>query len=495
MKVKLLLTIFMMLPLVASAELLGPVEIDGIYYNLNTEGNTAEVRENPQHYSGDIKIPETVTYEDVVYSVTSIRWEAFKLCYGLTSVSIANSVTTIGDAAFQYCNALNSITIPASVTTIGVDVFSGCNNLEKVIVPDIAAWCRIRFGENPLLYAHHLYSDESNEIKDLIIPDGVTYIFPCAFIGCSGLTSITFPESLTAIGGSAFRYCSGLTSVTIGNSITLIESYAFANCSGLNSITLGNSVKAIGDYVFNDCSALTSVILPKSVTSIGKSAFDGCRLENVLTKNAKINFSEAFSDRTYQHAMLYVPEGSWGEAVYESSWYLFNNIKEAAMTSGSLSPAVAYTLMDVNTFGYATYDAASDEVRMAKAFYSIDEQDVNNSWQVKTQGEQKYLYNIGAKKYASVASDGHISLSESPTAVTMTETDNGILIGTDNSRQWAFIKNGSLPDATGIDAQTAISGQQPSSYYTVDGQRLAQPKQGLNIIHMSNGTTKKVVVR
>ena len=495
MKEKWLLLTLMVLPLAASAEILELVEIDGIYYNLNTEGNTAEVRENPQRYSGDITIPETVTYKDIVYNVTSIRWWAFQGCYDLTSVSIANSVTTIGDGAFQYCNALNSITIPASVTTIGTDAFQNCSNLEKVIVPDIAAWCRIRFGENPLLYAHHLYSDENTEIKDLVIPDGVTYISSCAFIGCSGLTSITFPESLTAIRGSAFRYCSGLTSVTIGNSITLIETYAFANCSGLTSITLGDSVKTIGDYAFNGCSGLTSVILPKSVTSIGKSAFDGCRLENVLTKNAKIIFNEAFSDRTYQHAMLYIPEGTWGEAVYESSWYLFNNIREATITSESLSPAVAYTLMDTNTFGYATYDAASDEVRMAKAFYSIDEQDANNSWQVKTQDGQKYLYNIGAKKYASITSEGHISLSESPTVVTMTETDNGIMIGTDNSRQWAFIKNNSHPDATGIDAQPATPSQQPSSYYTLDGQRLTQPKRGLNIIHMSNGTTKKVVVR
>jgi len=87
----------MLLPLLANAE---AVEINGIYYNLSTETNTAEVTYGPDYYSGDIVIPETVNYEGISYSVTSIGWEAFFRCSGLTSITIPNSVTSIGYYAF-----------------------------------------------------------------------------------------------------------------------------------------------------------------------------------------------------------------------------------------------------------------------------------------------------------------------------------------------------------------------------------------------------------
>lgn len=67
---------------------------------------------------------------------------------------------------------------------------------------------------------------------------GFTSIGNSAFIGCSGLTSVTIPDSVTSIGDSAFNSCSGLTSVTIPDSVTSIEAWAFYGCSGLTSITM-----------------------------------------------------------------------------------------------------------------------------------------------------------------------------------------------------------------------------------------------------------------
>ena len=214
-------------------------------------------------------------------SVTSIGWCAFEDCSGLTSVTIPNSVTSIGSYAFRGCSGLTSVTIPNSVTSIGSFAFSGCSGLTKVIVPnfDIKNWCSIKFGNydtNPLLYAHHLYSDENTEITELVIPDGVTSIGSEAFGGCSGLTSVTIPNSVTSIGSEAFGGCSGLTSVTIGNSVTSIGSGAFGGCSSLTSVTIPNSVTSIGDWAFDGCSGLTSVTIPNSVTKIGEYAFVDC---------------------------------------------------------------------------------------------------------------------------------------------------------------------------------------------------------------------------
>ena len=108
------------------------VEVDGIYYNLISKGNVAEVTKGDEKYSGSINIPSSIKVSDVDYAVTSIGDRAFYECSGLTSVTIPNSVTSIGEDAFRDCKGLTSVTIPNSVTSIGSEAFAKCSNLENV---------------------------------------------------------------------------------------------------------------------------------------------------------------------------------------------------------------------------------------------------------------------------------------------------------------------------------------------------------------------------
>ena len=101
------------------------VKVDGIYYDIS--GTTATVTYcDGVSYSGDIVIPESITFENSKYSVTSIGEGAFACCSSLTSVTIPNSVTSIGESAFSGCNSLTSVTIPNSVTSIGEGAFGYC---------------------------------------------------------------------------------------------------------------------------------------------------------------------------------------------------------------------------------------------------------------------------------------------------------------------------------------------------------------------------------
>ena len=135
---------------------------------------------------------------------------------------------------------------------------------------------------------------QSSFIKTANIADGVTLIGSYAFLGCSGLTSVTIPNSVTSIGEYAFYGCSKLTSVTIPNSVTSIGEYAFYGCSKLTSVTIPNSVTSIGSSAFYNCSSLTSIEIPNSVTSIGGSAFSGCYNLTRVSLNSNVIVSKSY---------------------------------------------------------------------------------------------------------------------------------------------------------------------------------------------------------
>ena len=108
----------------------GVYKIDGVYYReIDNEIYVTFKRFPPSEYpsyTGDVVIPEAVTYNGKTYDVTKIGVDAFYQSSNLTSVIIPNSVKEIGDGAFQYCSKLTSVTIPNSVTSIGNGAFSVC---------------------------------------------------------------------------------------------------------------------------------------------------------------------------------------------------------------------------------------------------------------------------------------------------------------------------------------------------------------------------------
>ena len=184
------------------------VEIDGVFYNLDTTTMEATVTSGVPQYTGSVTIPKTVIYKDVSYSVTSIAYGAFYECSGLTSVTIGSSVTSIANGAFYECSGLTSISVEKGNTVY--DSRDNCNALINTATNTLIVGC-----------------------KNTVIPNDVTSIGENAFRNCIGLTEITIPNSVTSIGDEAFYFCDGLKSLTIGNSVTSIGDGAFCNCSEL----------------------------------------------------------------------------------------------------------------------------------------------------------------------------------------------------------------------------------------------------------------------
>jgi len=100
-------------------------KVGDIYYKITSSTDKACMvtwgTSNVNSYSGEVKIPASVTYNSEEYSVTAIDSYTFYYCSSLTKVEIPASVKVINSYAFSYCSALSSIidlaTIPQTITS------------------------------------------------------------------------------------------------------------------------------------------------------------------------------------------------------------------------------------------------------------------------------------------------------------------------------------------------------------------------------------------
>lgn len=272
---------------------------DLTYTVTDSTSNYVSVRAtDPASYSGDLVIDSSVTYNDAIYTVTSIADEGFEgssittvtipdtvtfinqqAFYGCDSLESVNfgsspSLRIIGVSAFEFCTSLTSIDIPSTVTSIDEMAFSLCSSL-PIEIPSSVTY----FGPAALTGCQSIEVDSEN--ADYYSDDACTLLIDSDGTVVSGADAATIeiPTGATSISGRAFQNCTSVTSVVIPDTVTAIDSYAFYSCS-LQSVTFGSSLESIGDYAFMMCTSLEYVALPLSDasagTSIGNCAFYYC---------------------------------------------------------------------------------------------------------------------------------------------------------------------------------------------------------------------------
>ncbi len=166
---------------------------------------------------------------------------------------------------FEMGNDIKKIVVGDGITSIGRNAFHNCNEVTEVSLPA---------GLKKIGYAAF---ESCKKLKNINLPDGLETIDDNAFSLCSALESIVIPDSVTDLGGSVFFNCYNLVSANIPAGITELNVDLFWNCTKLNSITsIPESVTKIGDSVFSGCSSITEITLPKGLQEIGYYVFENC---------------------------------------------------------------------------------------------------------------------------------------------------------------------------------------------------------------------------
>ena len=285
--------------------------IDGLYYDLDTSNRTATVTyevdgtDNYASLSANVKIPESVVYNGVTFTVTKIADKAFANCTVMESISIPGTVTQVGD--YRKESSTNPSTLP----------FYGCSSLKEVRFEDgkepiyLGSYCRYygsgryysydtdnsyglfstcpletvyigrdinyventnySFEANPQYYGYSAFYKQE-KIKKVTISSSVTEIRPYLFKDCKSLCDLMVTGALTEIPERAFDACN-ITSLVLPNSVETISKSAFMDNANMKRASLGNSVKVVSDNAFSGCTALSDINLGAALQTIGNEAF------------------------------------------------------------------------------------------------------------------------------------------------------------------------------------------------------------------------------
>lgn len=139
------------------------------------------------------------------------------------------------------------------------------------------------------------WKEISNQIKKIVIGNGVTSIGSNAFYQCSDMQAtldLSDAKALTSIENNAFYGCKKLTgSLEIPDSVTKIGAEAFLDCNNLSgNFELPKGLQSVGNDAFYNCYNLTGGLkLPDTVTSIGTGAFYNCaKLDGYLVLSSRL---------------------------------------------------------------------------------------------------------------------------------------------------------------------------------------------------------------
>ena len=178
----------------------------------------------------------------------------------------------------KYSEQIKKVVITEGLTTLPSEAFRDMDNLTEVYL------C-----ESLTTISWNAFHD-CESLRTIRIPANVTTIKYGAFAQCLGLVRVDFAQDsqLSEIQSSAFAY-TAITTFTAPPNLKTIEAYAFQNCWRLEKANLSGSVETLGKHAFKDCTRLTHVILGENVQP-ELSVFEGCTSIEIIENHSAYPF-------------------------------------------------------------------------------------------------------------------------------------------------------------------------------------------------------------
>lgn len=191
------------------------------------------------------------------------------------------------------------------------------------------------------------WKDFKQEIRSVIIEEGVTYISEFAFENCANLTQVSIPQSVTWVGSSTFsgtpwmknlgefaiingiliKYQGDAEKVAVPEGVTSVNYLAFAGNQTITEVVIPEGVTSLGSSAFDRCSNLVQITFPSTLREVGSYCFSHTRwLENQRTAGDFILAGPVLLKYQGKSGSVEIPDGvAYVEAAAFtwSSWFPF----------------------------------------------------------------------------------------------------------------------------------------------------------------------------
>ena len=213
-------------------------------------------------------------------AMENISTNVFAGCSGIEEIVLPRGVLTIGAGAFNNCSGVQRLWLTNSIQSIGANAFNGMKSLKKVYFSGtILEWeTGIQWADKGYQIGVAITTNE--ETASGSCGEALTWSLSTA--GDLTVSGTGDMASFTATGAPWAEYRDQVKLVIVGQGVTSIGSSAFQDCKNLELVRLPNTLTALGKAAFLRCGKLTNITLPASLESVGEDCFTGCEKLELL---------------------------------------------------------------------------------------------------------------------------------------------------------------------------------------------------------------------
>lgn len=206
------------------------------------------------------RIPQYVNIDDKTYTINSIEIGAYNLPRTLKHLVIPDTITYIDEDCLCSLSQLRSVYIGKGVEYLLNWNFRDCPHLSVIDIdknnPHLKVMNGLLLTKDGTILVRELFSQ-----KHIEIPEGVKYVEKVACWYDNKVESISFPSTLLEISDNSFAYLEELKQVVLPEGLNKLIVQCFSGCVNLEIVDLPSTLHHIGREVFRDCNNLMSLIL------------------------------------------------------------------------------------------------------------------------------------------------------------------------------------------------------------------------------------------